>query len=192
MEQAPLFDDIADGPEGGVAHWLKTDDGLKIRVGSWPVATAKGTVLLFPGRTEYVEKYGRAARDFHARGYAMLAVDWRGQGLADRMTEDATKGHVGKFTDYQHDVDATIDHARALGLPEPYYLVAHSMGGGIGLRSLIENMPVKAAAFSGPMWGIAMADLMRPVAWALPRLARPFGLLDLRAPLTENEPTELS
>ncbi len=73
-----------------------------------PQRTAKGTVLLFPGRTEYIEKYGRAARDLYQRGFATLTVDWRGQGLADRMLEDARIGHVHYFTDYQKDVAAMI------------------------------------------------------------------------------------
>ncbi len=57
MQTAPLYNDISGGPEGGVAHWLTTSDGLRIRVGLWNMADAKGTVLIFPGRTEFVEKY---------------------------------------------------------------------------------------------------------------------------------------
>jgi len=60
MERAPFFADIDDGPEGGAAWWLTADDGLRIRLGVWSKEAAKGTVLLFPGRTEYIEKYGRA------------------------------------------------------------------------------------------------------------------------------------
>ena len=77
METAPFFAEIADAPEGGRAHWLVAEDGVRIRIGHWVPADAAGTVLLFPGRTEYIEKYGRAARDFATRGFAMAAVDWR-------------------------------------------------------------------------------------------------------------------
>ena len=35
MEEAPFFEDVADGPPGGAAHWLTTEDGLRIRVGHW-------------------------------------------------------------------------------------------------------------------------------------------------------------
>ncbi len=77
LSPAPLFEDVAGGPPGGAAHWLRTGDGIRIRVGHWrPEGTAHGTVFLFPGRTEYVEKYGDAAREFTRRGLAMLAVDW--------------------------------------------------------------------------------------------------------------------
>ena len=61
--------------------------GVRIRVGLWHRQGPAGTVLLFPGRTEYVEKYGRTARLLAARGLATLVIDWRGQGIADRLVE---------------------------------------------------------------------------------------------------------
>jgi lysophospholipase len=175
MDIAPFFEDVAFGPTGGVAHWVTTSDGLKIRVGHWTGADVKGTVLIFPGRTEYVEKYGDAAREFLERGYATVSIDWRGQGLADRMATDRRMGHVNKFTDYQKDVAAVMAHVKAVGLPEPYYLVGHSMGGCIGLRSLMEGLSVKAAAFSAPMWGIGLSPVVRPGAWVLSSIAGVFG-----------------
>ncbi len=174
MENAPLHNDIADGPDGGAAHWVKAEDGLQIRIAHWTNADVKATILMFPGRTEYIEKYGRTAGEFLQRGYATVAVDWRGQGLADRTHDNPKIGDVVAFTDYQKDVAAVVAHARALGLPEPFYLVAHSMGGCIGLRALIEGLPVKAAAFSAPMWGIEMDTLTRSFAWAASSLSRVF------------------
>ena len=35
-------------------------------------------------RAEYIEKYGMSAVEFAKAGFATLAVDWRGQGLAGR------------------------------------------------------------------------------------------------------------
>lgn len=182
METAPFFADIAFGPEGGAAHWLTTADGLRIRVAHWPLDGARGTVLIFPGRTEYVEKYGDTAFELQARGYASLAIDWRGQGLADRMMGDRRVGHVGRFMDYQKDVTATVAHATALGLPRPFYLLAHSMGGCIGLRALVEGLAVQAVAFSAPMWGLSMATWLRPIAWSVPALARQIGRTEVLAP----------
>ncbi len=173
METAPLSNDLAEGPEGGFAWWLKASDGLRIRVAHWPgsCGTGKGTVLLFPGRTEYVEKYGRAAHEINARGYGFLSIDWRGQGLADRMARDPMLGHVRRFADYQMDVRAMLALAEGLDLPKPWFLVAHSMGGCIGLRALSEGLPVNAVVFSAPMWGIGMATYLRPVAWTLSQTA---------------------
>ena len=180
LTRAPLFTDVRPGPEGGMAHWAETTDGKRIRVGHWTHPGARGTVLLFPGRTEYIEKYGETATELQRRGLATLAVDWRGQGLADRLTEDARVGHVVAFQDYQKDVGALLRAARWLALPRPFFLLAHSMGGAIGLRAIMEGLPVQAAGFTGPMWGINVAPHLRQAAWMLmrvmPRVGRGLSL----------------
>ena len=184
MNDAPLYADTADAPDGGRAVWLTTPDSVRIRVAVWNPAAAKGTVILLPGRTEYIEKYGRAASDLAQRGYATVTLDWRGQGLADRPLPDRMTGHVAKFGDYQIDLNAVMAFARSAGLPEPYYLMAHSMGGCIGLRGLMQGLPVRAAAFSAPMWGILMATWMRPVATAFSAASRWFSFDGRYAPGT--------
>ncbi|BDY16503.1 hydrolase [Sulfitobacter pontiacus] len=175
LETAPFFTDIAPLPETGQAHWAETSDGKKLRVAHWPLDGAKGTVLLFPGRTEYVEKYAMTAGAFAKKGLAVMAIDWRGQGLSDRLIPDRNIGHVDVFSDYQKDVAAMMRTARALQLPRPYFLLAHSMGGAIGLRACMEGLSVQAAAFTAPMWGIHIAPHMRLVAAGLSNLMPRIG-----------------
>jgi lysophospholipase len=182
MRDAPLYRDVADGPEGGRAWWLEAPDGVRLRLGHWPAGEARGTVLLMPGRTEYIEKYGRAARDLAALGYGTLTIDWRGQGLSDRIQHDPMSGHVLRFTDYQHDVDVMLAHAAALDLPRPWHMLGHSMGGTIGLRAAMRDLPFASCAFSAPMWGIAMTAILRPLAWALSWISRYLGLGHVYAP----------
>ena len=187
MDKAPLYTDVADGPPNGSAYWVKARDNVKLRVGIWPKGT-KGTVLLFPGRTEYIEKYGRTAAELAERGYAMATIDWRGQGLSDRLAEPAMLGHVEAFKDYQYDVEALVRAGEVLRLPLPWFLIGHSMGGAIGLRALLNGLPVKAAAFSAPMWGIKMKPVLRPVAWILGRATRGRKLAQMFAPGTRRKP----
>lgn len=172
MDAAPYFDDVADGPPGGRAVWLRTPDGVRIRAAHWPGAD-RGTVLILPGRTEYIEKYGPTAADMVAAGYHAVSLDVRGQGLADRPLPDRMKGHVRHFADFQRDLDALrplID-----SLPKPLFLIGHSMGGAIGLRALIEGWPVAAAAFSSPMWGIRFSPGLAPIATGLALVASSLG-----------------
>lgn len=183
MSEAPFHADVADAPPGGQTVWVATRDGVRIRATSW-AGGAKGTVFLFPGRTECVEKYGRAAGDILARGYSVITVDWRGQGLAARALRDPMSGHVDDFAEYQADVDAMIETADKAGLPQPHFLMAHSLGGCIGLRSLIRGLPFRAAAFSAPMWGISMATWLRPVANVVTHLSSYFGQRHRYAPGT--------
>ncbi|QEP30469.1 alpha/beta hydrolase (plasmid) [Pukyongiella litopenaei] len=108
--------------------------------------------------------------EFAELGYSTLVVDWRGHGLSDRIAQDPKLGHVGRFSDYQLDVAAMVQAARQLGMPEPWYLLGNSMGACIGLRALINGLPVAACAFCAPMWGIKLSLLARifawPVSWA--------------------------
>lgn len=175
LEAAPIFTDVKPAPLPGAAYWIHASDGVRLRVGVFNPDATKGTVLMFPGRTEYVEKYGLAAGELAQRGYATIVIDWRGQGLADRILDDARVGHVDIFADYQKDVDAMVAAAHELDLPKPFYLIGHSMGGCIGLRSLHEGLDVNASAFTGPMWGIRIAPYLRPMAWALGRMMPVLG-----------------
>ncbi|HBN30322.1 MAG TPA: alpha/beta hydrolase, partial [Rhodobacteraceae bacterium] len=105
MLTAPLYNDAAEAPPGGKARWVTTSDDIRLRFAWWDVGE-KGTVLIFPGRTEFVEKYGRTVRDFLDADYASVVIDWRGQGLSDRLTPNRLLGHVGQFSDYQLDIAA--------------------------------------------------------------------------------------
>lgn len=175
LAPAPLYTDIHPGPDPAAAYWVTAPDGKQIRLGAWTPEGARGTVFIFPGRTEYIEKYGGTAAEFAARGLASIAIDWRGQGLADRMLDNRLTGHVDHFSDYQKDVAAMMRAARELNLPRPYFLTAHSMGGSIGLRAVMEGMAVQAAAFTGPMWGIHIAPHMRLPAKILSTLMPKFN-----------------
>lgn len=188
---APFHQALAEGPEGR-ARWIWAADGVRLRAVRWAPEGARGTVLVFPGRAEYAEKYGRVAADLVAGGHAVLAVDWRGQGLSDRLRPERALGHVERFEDYQLDVAALAEHARGLGLPEPWFLLSHSMGGTIGLRALLEGLPVKAAAFSSPMWGLRMTAAQRPVAWSVSSVSRALALGYRLAPGQEATPSVLA
>ena len=158
MDSAPFHADLAGGPPGGRAVWLHASDGVRLRAALWPGA-GRGTVLLLPGRTEVAEKYGAIAADLVAAGWGVVTLDWRGQGLSDRVGGDSGLGHVRRFAEYQADVAAL--RALACGLARPHVMLSHSMGGCIGLRALIDGLPVAAAAFSAPMWGLPLTRTVR-------------------------------
>lgn len=190
LDPAPLYHDIARGPDGGQALFLHAADGMRLRIAHWPAGQARGTALVFPGRTEYVEKYGPVAANLTAAGWHAVAVDWRGQGLSDRPVFDRNAGHVVDFAEYQRDIAAVLGAVRALGLPEPSVLLSHSMGGCIALRWLMagDQPPVRAAAFSAPMWGIGMKPWQRPFAPFIAWAAVTFGRGQTYAPGTGPAP----
>lgn len=174
-------------PKGGSIQWTQTDDGKRLRVALWPTENAVGTVLIFGGRSEFIEKYGKAAIDLASRGFACATVDWRGQGESDRLLENTAIGHIDRFDDYQGDVKAFLSVVKASDLPEPYFLLGHSMGGAIGLRSIIEGLDVRAAAFAAPMWGIGFSPIARPVVNLFVESCNLLGLRAKLVPWTNTE-----
>ncbi len=184
MEKAYLHPKAADvGCVGGAAYWVRAEDGLRLRVAAWDGDWAEnGSVLIFPGRTDYIEQFAHSIGEFQRRGYATLAIDWRGHGLSDRVASNPRIGHVGRFSDYQMDVAAMFRAARDLGLPKPWYIVAHSMGGGIALRSLLNGVPVSGCAFTAPMWGIDLPSAVHSVALPITFIAQALGMTEKFAP----------
>lgn len=188
MERAPgeFHADLADGPDRARAWTVSASDGTGLRVVTW-AAGDRGTVLLFPGRNEHAEKYGPVAALLAAAGFSSAVIDWRGQGMSQRTPGIGIAGHVGHYDEYQHDVQAMVDTVRADGLPEPLFLIAHSMGCAIGLAALARGLPVRAAAFSAPMWGLVMGPAMRPLAGGLSKLAEFAGFDTATVPVRPSE-----
>lgn len=169
---APFHDKNGPAPD---CFWITASDGVRLRAGHWRAAQPRGTVLIFTGRTEYLEKYHDTALFLTRSGYDVLSVDWRGQGLSDPAHPSPPRnGHIDDFAEYQTDVAAltTLAHDKGVG---PWHVLAHSMGGAIALRALSRGLPVATASFSAPMWGINLAPLSEPAAFALARMMRGIG-----------------
>ncbi|WP_410217550.1 alpha/beta hydrolase [Paracoccus sp. (in: a-proteobacteria)] len=184
MEAAPFHQLPDEASVPAHAFFMKAEDGVRLRLGWWGADqdASRGSILLFPGRTEYIEKYAPVARRLNAHGYHVLAIDWRGQGLSDRLQADPRPGHIGQFQDYQRDVVEMVVAARHLSLPQPWHLLAHSMGGCIGLAALDAELPVQSAVFSAPMWGINLHRLRHGVAMGIAYLAGRVGRGGFTAP----------
>jgi lysophospholipase len=130
-------------PEGAVTGMLKTPDGRALRFARFPPPPGRrGTVCLFQGRTEFIEKYFETVRDLRSRGFAVATLDWRGQGLSDRVLDDPCKGHVTDFAEFATDLQTFMREVVLPDCPPPLFALAHSMGGAILIR----------AAFQGHRW----------------------------------------
>ena len=173
-----------DVPEGGRAFWLRAGDGRRLRLAHWP--GPRGHVLILPGRTEWIEKYGQVVGLLARAGWGALVLDWRGQGLSDRLAPDPRLGHVIRFTDYQIDLHAALAAARELA-PGPLPMIAHSMGGCILLRALVDGLAPPAVAFSAPMWGLDQPFGLGAGLRAGAALTGPFGRDAAYAPTTGPE-----
>ena len=167
----------ASSPPGGEGEWFRGAGGLRLRAAFWtPSALVarkpRGTVVLSPGRTEPIEKYFEVIGNFLARGWCVLAHDWRGQGLSARLLPDRLKGHARAVEEFLDDYARLLDAFEARA-PKPSVMVGHSMGGALNLMTL-ENGESRfsGAILSSPMLRIrtgkrSMWSVKLAVRWNL-------------------------
>ena len=163
-------------PEGAVTATIKTPDGVSLRYARFPPPPGrKGTVVVFPGRTEFIEKYFEVVRDLRARGLAVAILDWRGQGFSDRALADPNKSHVRDFSDYMIDLETFMNEVVLPDCPPPYFALGHSMGANVLIHSAaIGHRWFDRTVLSAPMVGLPPSNHMRYMP-ALARLSRLFG-----------------
>jgi len=128
--------------------------GVRLRLLFRGCPQARGTVLVLHGRTEYLERYAALFDAWQARGYAVLSLDWRNQGLSHRPLSDPQKHHMPDFTVMVEDLQGLFAHAQAQGWWQGRRLIfAHSMGATVALTWLIRETdpPLDAAILHAPM-----------------------------------------
>lgn len=143
-------------PPGGAVSVIEATDGLPLRFAFWqrPGATA-GTVLVLPGRSEFIEKYFETIGELLARGFCVAALDWRGQGGSARQLRNPRKGHIDHFSLYRRDLDAALRQMETLACPRPWIGLAHSMGGAVVIDAAAHGEArLERAVLSAPMVGI--------------------------------------
>lgn len=151
-------------PPGSRVVPVTTRDGATLRAAWWPAKarTPKGTVCILQGRAEFIEKYAETVADLLARGFAVVAFDWRGQGFSERDVDNARKGHVSDFALFAHDLEAIREQVLR-HLPEPHFALGHSMGGAIALlHAKEERLPFARLVAVAPM--VALCMVRRPRA----------------------------
>ena len=128
-------------PSGAVSGDFAGYDGAPLRFARWNATRgpARGTVCVFTGRGEYIEKYFEVIADLRRRGFAIAIHDWRGQGRSHRMLADRRKGHIRNFREFDRDLAVFMQQVVLPECPPPYYALAHSMGGNILARHAIAS-----------------------------------------------------
>lgn len=183
-EPAPLLGtDLNPVPAGAAAQWVSGVGGRRLRAALFsPAGPAHGSVILSGGRTEPIEKYFETATELTGRGFVVLAHDWRGQGLSERLLGEPLKGHAERYADFVEDL-AALSGAFEPRLPKPWIAVGHSMGGCLtALVLAMGERRVSGAVLSAPMFGIRLGAFPEPVARALAVAAPALGLGGLMPP----------
>ena len=168
LPQEPRADLVAAGPfpvpAGADVGIAQTEDGVALRYARWRAVEPRrdALVLVLQGRTEFIERYGETISLLLARGFDVLAFDWRGQGGSSRLLPDFRKGHVDAFDDYTRDLKAIISVGAEWSSSMNCSVLAHSMGGAILLNALRQDMiKIERGVLSAPMIGLSMVRYPR-------------------------------
>lgn len=124
-------------PLGASVGFIPGKGGKRLRFARWPSALKQryGTVCVFQGRAEFIEKYFEVVGELRRRGFAVAILDWRGQGGSDRLFRSRLKGHVKDFADYEDDLARFMSDVVLPDCPPPYYALGHSMGAPVLLKA---------------------------------------------------------
>ena len=142
-------------------------DGWRLRRFSRP-GGGRGALMFQGGRGDMIEKYLEAFSDWHDRGWAVTAFDWRGQGGSGRLCPDPHVGHCSDFAPLIEDL-AAVWRRWTAEQDGPHVIVGHSMGGYMVLRALLDGaIRADAVVLVAPMLG-----LRSPIgSWLGSRVAR--------------------
>jgi lysophospholipase len=141
------------------AIWHAPDQWAIRRIDWVSGANTRGSILFLPGRGDHYEKYLETLDYYACAGWNVTAIDWRGQGGSGRLLADPHVGHIDDFATWIADVKAFYAQWKLEG-KGPHVVIAHSMGGHLAMRALVENaIDPDAVVLSAPMLGIRSGGL---------------------------------
>ncbi len=169
--------------------FFSLNDGSRLRYAQcMPTVKPRGTILIVPGRREFIEKkFVEIGQPLLDLGFKLIFVELRNQGLSSRTLSGHAwqRDHIEDFATHLNDLRAFYAAVVCPALAdEPLLLHGHSMGAHLLLRWLVEDRPpVTKAFFTAPMMALAgmSAHLAAySITWASVRL---FGKMTEYAPM---------
>lgn len=158
-------------PSGGHVGTFRGFDGKLLRFAVWNASRMplRGTVCLFGGRGEFIEKYFETIADLQRRGFCVATMDFRGQGGSVRELSNPRKGYVRNFADHDRDLHRFMVDVVLPQCPPPFVALGHSTGGNILLRhATTDGSWFQRMVVSAPLLHFAPASLPLPerqIAW---------------------------
>ena len=124
---------------------LTTADGLTLELREWPLADARGTVLIVHGLGEHIGRYAHVAARLNGWGWRVVGYDQRGHGASE-----GAHGALARADDLLQDLARVVDAVRAAHAG-PLLLLGHSMGGLVAARFVAQRLRgVDALVLSSP------------------------------------------
>lgn len=132
---------------------IQGKDGFPLYCSVFRAEDPRGTVMVIHGFTENAYKYSELISSLLRNHFCVVAYDQRGHGRSGRAEglPHPSVTHVDRFEDYVEDLE-TICGTVLSGLPKPWTVFAHSMGGAVSVLYLEKHHSTfSAAALCSPM-----------------------------------------
>lgn len=170
-------------PPGGEVFDFRAADGCRLRAAVFQADKPSGGVVLMGGRCEFIEKYFEVIRELLNRGLCVATMDWRGQGLSERLLKDPIKGHIADFAAFRSDLRQFSEEIARKRFDGPLFLLTHSMGGMPALQLLADGYALfDAAVLSAPMTQLFDKPSMSAFAGVAARTVAALGAGNLSIP----------
>jgi lysophospholipase len=145
------------------SRWHAADNWAIRRIDWQGANPPRGSLLFLPGRGDHYEKYLETLAYYADAGWRVTAIDWRGQGESGRLLDDREVGHIDDFATWIADLRMFWSGWKSEN-PGPHVVMAHSMGGHLAMRALVEKaIDPDAVVMSAPMLSIQTGGL--PLGW---------------------------
>lgn len=128
----------------------------------WEADHPRGVFVIVHGAGEHHGRYDWLIDKWLSQGFHVVMGDLPGQGQTTRR-----RGHIESFDDYIEAVSDWVESAEAYDLP--IFLLGHSLGGLVAIRSMMEKrFPIQAILLSSPCMGILHppTKTLKAAAWA--------------------------
>ena len=182
-------------PSGASVGMFAASDGVKLRYARWTATRSprRGTICLFPGRGESIEKYFETIADLRRRGFHVAAMDWRGQGGSDRPLTNPRKGYPGPYATHDGDLLRFMKDVVLPDCPPPFIALGHSMGAHLMIRNAVATGSwFERMVLTAPMIALANDRVGYPqwVARAFSEMAGLTGFSTWYAPGGSDTPSD--
>ena len=133
--------------------------------------SARGTVQISVGRSEFIELYFEIIGALLARRFDVVIFDWRGQGQSDREIAWTRRGFVSNFRNYRLDLEAIEQQVLRPFATRPWFALGHSMGAALLLdQAHDDESPFERLVLSAPMIDMPVRRAMRRAVLSLDRV----------------------
>jgi lysophospholipase len=162
-EVLPFF---AKGEQGQLTSF----DGKKLQYHYFQHPNAHSNLIIATGWTEGAPKYAELIYDLHQAGVETFIMDWRGQGLSERLIQDTQVTWVADYGDFVKDLHQFVTEVVKPRARLPLTIMGHSMGANVTTLYMTQHPEVfDRAVLSSPMLDMILGPyptwVGRAISW---------------------------